>query len=246
MFSRWRLGKRIKFKGVYSAARKEIWALNEDGSFKDTASLRGEGNESYWHYEDPEQGVRHLNLWMRGRQYISYEDEDGRRVRYGAFLLADWLSAPTTRAVELPLDDMVHLAIFGPKGRFRFNEGGEVEGDLGITSMTGRWWLEAGALHVSFSEGRRSQSWPWQEAATHVGFAVPREALVPWEREEAAEKARHKADRRTSAHATEAEKHSCAEKPSADAAQAGRTACAQATPCASHASTPERAGASAW
>ena len=43
-------------------------------------------------------------------------------------------------------------------------------------------------MHVSLGQ-YGVQSWPWQEAAKHVGFEVPRESLVPWEVEAAREKA---------------------------------------------------------
>ena len=185
VFSRVRFGKRIRFKGVYSADRREIWGLNDDGSFKDTSPLRGEGDDSYWHFVDPEKGERHLHLWMRALQYVSYETAEGGPQRYGAFLLTDWLSAPETLWVGLPFKGREVAMAFTPDGKV------EARNDSG--SLFGTWWLEAGNLNVSFGE-LGIQSWPWQEAAAHVGFEVPRESLVPWaveaEREKVAKAAR--------------------------------------------------------
>ena len=174
VFSRVRAGKRLAFRGVYNADRKEIWGLNDDGSFKDTSPLRGEGDDSYWHFVDPEKGERHLHLWMRALQYVSYETGEGRPQRYGAFLFTDWLSAPETLWVGLPFKGREAAMAFTPDGKV------EARNDTG--SLFGTWWLEAGNLNVSFG-ALGIQSWPWREAAAHVGFAVPERSLTPWRKE---------------------------------------------------------------
>ena len=115
VFSRVRFGKRIRYKGVYNAEQRELWALNEDGSFRDTAVLQGTGDDSYWYFVHPKQGVRELKLWMRGRQYVSYTGEDGQPVRHGAFLLTDWLTAPGRGVVSLPFRRPDHVFLFGGK-----------------------------------------------------------------------------------------------------------------------------------
>ena len=62
---------------------------------------------------------------------------------------------------------------------FAFTPDGKVEARNDKGSLFGTWWLEAGNLNVPFGE-LGIQSWPWREAAAHIGFEVPQRSLTPW------------------------------------------------------------------
>ena len=200
VFSRMRFGGRGEFKGVYSAARKEIWELDDLRKTVNVLRLTGEGDDSYWLLE-AEEGTQHLNLWRRSAQFVSFLDEAGEPVRHGAFRFADWL--PEAGAVRLPVyrHDVISRYRFGKNAGIEFRSDGTVvvntvhKGDLMTrdhgTWMPGTWWIEAGALHVdagwpgervaSSGEPRRHRmTWPWQEAAEAAGFEIPQESVTPW------------------------------------------------------------------
>ena len=94
----------------------------------------------------------------------------------GAFLLTDWLSAPETLWVILPMG--------GRNSPFAFTRDGRVESRIDKGSVFGSWWLEAENLSVSFGK-LGIQSWPWQEAAENAStrpgaqFSRRREGAAP-------------------------------------------------------------------
>ena len=170
VFMRERLGRTLKFKGVYNHRRREIWHLGSDGEVRRVYRLMGEGDEAYFVTNDREATVQYVHVWRRARQYVSYEGKAGPQ-RYGAFLLIDYLTAPETLWVGLPINGREVALAFGSDGRV------EARNDNG--SFFGSWWLEAGNLNVSFGE-HGVQSWPWRSAAKHVGFEVPQRSITPW------------------------------------------------------------------
>ena len=170
IFRRVRFGRTFGYKGVYSADRREFWDLDANGNVRHVHHLAGEGRWAYFTTK-ARTGRRHPHVWRFARQYVSFEGEDGRAQRYGAFLLTDWLSAPETLWVGLPFK--------GREAAMAFTADGKVEARNDTGSLFGTWWLEAGNLNVSFG-ALGIQSWPWREAAAHVGFAVPERSLTPW------------------------------------------------------------------
>lgn len=170
VFRRVRRGRAFGYKSVYSADRREFWDLDANGDVRHVHHLAGEGKWAYFTTKS-RHGRRYPHVWRFARQYVSYVGEDGRPQRYGAFQLTDWLSAPGTLWVELPFR--------GRPAALAFSEDGRVEGRNKQGSVFGTWWLEAGNLNVSFGD-QGIESWPWQEAAAHVGFKVPQESLTPW------------------------------------------------------------------
>ena len=171
VYKRVRLGRSPRWAGVYSHARREVWSLDAQGEVHGVYRLMGEGTDAYWRFSHPENTPVRSHMWRVGRQYVSYADEDGRPQRYGAFLLTDWLCAPDTLWVGLPFK--------GREVAMAFTSDGKVEAHNDQGSLFGTWWLEAGNLNVSFGE-LGIESWPWQEAAAHVGFEVPERSLTPW------------------------------------------------------------------
>ena len=169
-----KFGKGRRGARVYSHDRREVWVLGADGAVVEVHRLRGEGAESHWALqwrEEGRQGPEWSSGWRFARQFMAYAGEAGAPQRYGAFLLTDWLSAPETLWVGLPFKGHEVALAFTPDGKV------EARNDTG--SLFGTWWLEAGNLNVSFGE-LGLQSWPWREAAKHVGFEVPQRALTPW------------------------------------------------------------------
>ena len=158
---------RQQVKGVFNAWRNEFWMLDDDGEVEHTGRLVGQGDGSTFRLPLPGHVV-HVPLWRTALQWRSYE----RQPRYGAFLLTDWLSAPDTLWVGLPFK--------GREVAFAFMPDGKVEARNDRGSRFGTWWLEAGNLNVSFGEFG-IQSWPWREAAAHVGFEVPQRSMTPWD-----------------------------------------------------------------
>ena len=167
---RQRFGKSLKFRGVYSHARRELWELGGAGEVRRTYRLEGEGHRAYFRTSDTGAAVRYAHVWRHARQYVAIEGEGGPQ-RYGAFLFADWLSAPETLWVGLPFK--------GREVAFAFTPDGKVEAHNDKGSVFGSWWLDAGNLNVSFGE-LGLQSWPWREAAAHVGFEIPEGSVKPW------------------------------------------------------------------
>ena len=170
VFHRERFGRPFGYKGVYSADRREFWDLDANGDVRHVHRLAGEGRDAYFATK-LRTGRRYPHVWRYARQYVSYAAEDGQPQRYGAFLLTNWLSAPETLWVGLPFKGREVALAFTPDGRV------EARNDSG--SLFGTWWLEAGNLNVSFGE-LGIQSWPWREAAAHVGFEIPERSLTPW------------------------------------------------------------------
>ena len=170
IFGRRRFGRSLKFRGVYSHARRELWELGDAGEVRRTYRLEGEGDRAYFGTSDGGAAVRYAHVWRHARQYVAIEGAGGAQ-RYGAFLLTDWLSAPETLWVGLPFK--------GREVAFAFTPDGKVEAHNDKGSMFGSWWLEAGNLNVSFGE-IGLQSWPWREAAAHVGFEIPEGSVTPW------------------------------------------------------------------
>ena len=160
----------VRGNGVYNASRREFWDLGSDGEFLRTVRIIGEGDAS--RAVVPGKRVSHVHTWRIARQFVSYEGVEGPQ-RYGAFLLADWLSAPDTHWVEFPWK--------GQRAGLAFSADGTVEARNESGPIFGSWWLEAGKLHVSLGE-LGIESWPWMEVADEVGFEVPQESLTPWKR----------------------------------------------------------------
>ena len=151
------------YKYVYSDMRREFWLLDGVGAVEASFRLTGEGDGAYFLPATTE-------VWRRGRQFVSFEGENGPQ-RYGAFLLTDWLSSPDTHWVGMPWK--------GGEAALAFSSDGKVEARNERGSIFGSWWLEAGELHVSLAD-LGSASWPWKEVAKHVGFKVPQASLTPW------------------------------------------------------------------
>ena len=169
-----KFGKGRRGARVYSHDRRETWVLGDDGEVVAVYRLRGEGADSHWALQWHKEGrndPQWASGWRIARQFMAYAGEAGAPQRYGAFLLTDWLSAPETLWVGLPFKGHEVALAFTPDGKV------EARNDTG--SLFGTWWLEAGNLNVSFGE-LGLQSWPWREAAKHVGFEVPQRALTPW------------------------------------------------------------------
>ena len=173
VFHRVRMGRPAGYRGVYSADRREFWDLDANGDVRHVHRLAGEGAWAYF-TTNRRAALRYPHDWRFARGYTSYADEDGRAQRYGAFLLTDWLSAPDTLWVGLPFK--------GREVAMAFTSDGKVEAHNDQGSLFGTWWLEAGNLNVSFGE-IGIESWPWREAAAHVGFEVPERSLTPWRSE---------------------------------------------------------------
>lgn len=164
-----------RFKGVYNPWRRELWSLNDEGEVRSVAR-EVEGEEAFWKWHDKESNrTSYAMNWRAGFYYAPREP----RVRHGAFLLADWLSGG--QVVELAFKHHPVGLSFAPHGR--------VEARSEEGAVQGSWWLEAAALHVSLGEYGIA-SWPWREAARHVGFEVPPGSITPW-RTGLAESARH-------------------------------------------------------
>ena len=174
VFRRVRFGRPFGYKGVYSADRREFWDLDANGNVRHVHRLAGEGEWSYFTTK-LRIGRRHPHVWRFARQYVSYHGAAGTPQRYGAFLLTDWLTAPETLWVGLPWRGQSVAMAFDRTADGR----GRVEARNDKGSLFGTWWLEAGNLNVSFGE-LGVQSWPWREAAAHVGFEVPQRSLTPW------------------------------------------------------------------
>ena len=163
---------------MYNHHRQEFWSLGgASGDVIAAYRLKGEGTESHWALQWKKEGRKSpqwASAWRRGRQYEAYRGEDGVPQRYGAFLLTDYLSAPETSWVGLPFK--------GQEAAFTFHADGKVEAASEEGPVFGSWWLEAGELVVSVGE-YGVQSWPWREAAAHVGFEVPQRSLTPWRKQ---------------------------------------------------------------
>ena len=170
MFRRQRFGKKLKFRGVYSHARRELWEIDNGGEVRRAYRLEGEGDRAYFRTTDGGAKVLYAHVWRHARQYVAIEGEGGPQ-RYGAFLFADWLSAPDTHWVGLPFR--------GKEVALAFSADGKVEARNDKGPMFGSWWLEGGNLNVSFGE-LGHQSWPWRKAAARVGFEVPGGSVTPW------------------------------------------------------------------
>ena len=171
VYRRVAFGKKFKFHMVYSTARREVWGLDAGGGVRWLWREVGAGDASYTELVRGEPEVSPYTLvWRTCAEYVSVEGESGPQ-RYGAFLLTDWLSAPETLWVGLPFK--------GREVAFAFTPDGKVEARNDKGALFGTWWLEAGNLNVSFGE-MGIESWPWQEAAAHVGFEVPERSLTPW------------------------------------------------------------------
>ena len=170
IFGRERFGKKLKFRGVYSHARRELWQLDAKGGVRRAYRLQGEGDGAYFEASDGGGSVRYTHVWRHSRQYVAFQGKDGPR-RYGAFLLTDYLCDSETMWVGLPFR--------GHEAAFAFTPDGRVEARKGAEVVFGSWWLEAGNLNVSFGD-LGIEVWPWKEAAAHVGFEVPQSAVTPW------------------------------------------------------------------
>lgn len=181
-----RFGHAFGYKSVYSADRREFWDLDANGDVRYVHRLADEGVRAYFTAK-ARPARRYPHVWRFARQYVSYAAEDGQPQRYGAFLLTDWLSAPDTLWVGLPFKGREVAMAFTPDGRV------EARNDAG--SLFGTWWLEAGNLTVSFGE-LGIESWPWQEAAAHVGFEAPQRSLTPWRFAQSAAAAKKKKKKR--------------------------------------------------
>ena len=172
MFGRQRFGKTLKFRGVYSHGRRELWELDDAGEVRRAYRLKGEGDRSYFEASDGGDTVQYAHVWRHARQYVAFEGSGGPQ-RYGAFLLTDYLCDRNTLWVGLPFR--------GHEAALAFTSDGRVEARKGEEAVFGSWWLEAGTLHVSLGDFG-IESWPWKEAAAHVGFEVPESAVTPWKK----------------------------------------------------------------
>lgn len=178
IFQRRRFGKALKFRGVYNHTGCELWQIDGEGAVVRTYRLTGEGDRAYFATDDKSLEIRYVHIWRRARQYVSFEDRNGEPIRYGAFALTDWLTEPERGPVRLPFESPAGVLAFGETGEVQLHADGTLEGATRFGTKSGTWWLEGGALHVGMGE-HSTQSWPWQEAAAHVGFDVPRESLAP-------------------------------------------------------------------
>ena len=164
----------IKWRGVYNHARREIWHLDNRGDLYRAAPLRGEGDESYFVFRTSlrrdGKTYHDYGLWRFAERLRSFEGPDGPQ-RHGAFLFADWLSAPDRGSVVLRFK--------GAKKAFRFSANGTVDMQDGAGSHSGTWWLRAGRLYVSLGEFG-TDYWPWEVASHTLGFDAPYKSLTPW------------------------------------------------------------------
>ncbi len=148
-----------RFVLVLNPERDELWRLNADGAIEDIGYLvaSGDGKKLNLQYEHlPEKRTYFLGFAL---PFLATGE------RYAAMQMMDWVVG-RGEDVVLPFLERERVA-------FGFAEGGQlVARTTDGEDVPGTWWWSRGRLHVNLEGIDRTNAYPWDELAAHVGWTL--------------------------------------------------------------------------
>ena len=146
-----------RFVLVLNPERDELWRLDADGAIEDIGYLvaSGDGKKLNLQYEQlPEKRTYFVGFAM---PFLPTGE------RYAAMRMMDWV-VERGEDVVLPFLERERVA-------FGFAEGGQlVARTTDGEDVPGKWWWSRGRLHVNLEGVDRTNAYPWDELAAHVGW----------------------------------------------------------------------------